>query len=470
MAPNIITPKLMVQPPLDPGFVSPYLWEQAYEKLAQANDEAFTVILDILRPDGTGKRMELLSLPDDASYASTNLFRVERLVKFLLWQVGGSLVRIDGPQAWVEALNKIYADSGSRSFDNVTIGKQVYGEPIRFEKAQLAGISAPKLSSEDIGGHTKGNRIGFDLGGSDRKFAAVVDGEVIFSEETPWSPYFESDPSYQIEGIRDCIERAAKHLPYIDAIGGSAAGIYINNEPRIASLFRGLSEESLENKVRPFFRNFSEEWDGVPFQIANDGDVTALAGAMMCGEGEYLGIAMGTSLACGYVDDERRITSMLNELAFVPVDYQDDGPVDEWSGDAGCGVQYFSQQAVARLAQKAGLSFDKDMGMPIILEEVQKLAEAGDERALQIFQTIGVYLAHTLAHFSQHYAIKHVLLLGRVMSGVGGEWILKLAKEVLAAEFAELAKQIQISIPSDRLRRHGQAIAAASLPSVVVSN
>lgn len=465
MATNIPVQKLKVQPPLDPDFVSPYLWEQAYNKLAQANNGSFSFILDILRPDGTGKRIELISLPDDASYASTNLFRVERLVKFLLWQVGGSLVRVDGPQAWVDALNEIYGDSGPRAFDNVTIGKQVYGESIRFEKAGLAGISAPKLSSEDIGGHTKGNRIGFDLGGSDRKFAAVVDGEVTFSAEIPWSPYFESDPSYQIEGIRDCIERAAKHLPHIDAIGGSAAGIYINNEPRIASLFRGLSDESLENEIRPFFRNFSEEWNGVPFRIANDGDVTALAGAMMCGEGEYLGIAMGTSLACGYVDDERRITTMLNELAFVPVDYQENGPVDEWSKDAGCGVQYFSQQAVARLARRAGLSFANDMGMPTILEEVQKLADSGDERALQVFQTIGVYLAHTLAHFSQHYAMKHVLLLGRVMSGMGGESILKLAKQVLAAEFPELAGQIKISIPDDRLRRHGQAIAAASLPS-----
>lgn len=462
----IEVPREGKKPPLDPDFVSPYLWEKAYLERAQSDPDSYDVIVDILRPDGSGKRIELITLPETEKYASTNLFRIERLVKFLLWQVGGSRVLIDGPQAWVDALIERYGESGARAFDNVTIGEQVYGTALKFEKAELADIVAPGLSSEDIGGHTKGNRIGFDLGGSDRKLAAVVDGKVIFSEEIPWSPYFESDSSYQIEGIRDCIERAAKHLPHIDAIGGSAAGIYINNEPRIASLFRGLSDESLENEVRPFFRNVSQDWDGAPFQIANDGDVTALAGAMMCGEGEYLGIAMGTSLACGYVDRERRITSMLNELAFVPVDYQDDGPIDEWSGDAGCGVQYFSQQAVARLAKKAGLTFDTGMGMPVILEEVQRLAENGDERALQIFQTIGVYLAHTLAHFSQHYAIKHVLLLGRVMSGIGGEWILKLAKEVLASEFAELSDQIQISIPDDRLRRHGQAIAAASLPSI----
>jgi len=380
--------------------------------------------------------------------------------------VGGARVRIDGPQSWVTALAEKYGEMGERSFDNETIGQQVYAERLQFEKARLANAAAPSLTSQDIGGHTEGKRIGFDLGGSDRKCAAVVDGEVVFSEEIAWSPYFESDPAYHIEGIRDSIERAAKYLPKIDAIGGSAAGIYINNEPRIASLFRGLSPQSMENQIRPFFRNFSEEWDGVPFQIANDGDITALAGAMMVGEGEYLGISMGTSLACGYVDGDRRITSMLNELAFVPVDFQENGPLDEWSGDAGCGVQYFSQQAVARLAKKAGLSFDTDMSMPVILEEVQKLAEKGDEQALKIFQTIGVYLGHALAHFSRHYAIKHVLLLGRVMSGAGGETILKLAKEVLEKEFPDLGEQIKLSVPDDRLRRHGQAIAAASLPPV----
>ena len=460
-----ISPRpLKIEPPLDPGFVSPYLWEKAYVEKAGRAPESFNFVLDILRPDGSGKRIEGVSLPETEANAPVNLFRIERLVKFLLWQVGGSVIRIDGPESWVSGLAGIYGANGPRAFDNTTIGQQVYAEPLRFEQVRLAGTEAPALSSQDIGGHTGGNRIGFDLGGSDRKCAAVVDGEVVFSEEVPWSPYFESDPSYQIEGIRHSIELAAKHLPKVDAIGGSAAGIYINNEPRIASLFRGLSPEVLDKTIRPFFRDFGKEQGGVPFQVANDGDVTALAGAMMLGEGDYLGISMGTSMACGYVDNERRITSMLNELAFVPVDFQEAGPVDEWSGDQGCGVQYFSQQAVGRLAVTAGIPVDSKKPLPELLEEIQELAEAGDARAKKVFLTIGVYLAHALALFSEHYAVRHVLLLGRVLSGIGGEWIIEQAKEALAAEFPELAGQIQISVPDDRLRRHGQAIAAASLP------
>jgi len=460
----ISAPTLQILPPLDPHFVSPYLWEQAYLQQARVTPGAFDAHIEVLRPDGSGKRLHCLSLPDTAAYQSANLFRIERLVKFLLWQVGGAHIRIDGPQAWVQVLQAIYGADGERSFDDQIIGQQVYNQALQFEQAQLAGTPAPALSAQDIGGHTAGMRIGFDLGGSDRKCAAVIDGEVVFSEEIPWSPYFETDPAYHIDGIRDSIQRAARHLPQLDAIGGSAAGIYINNQPRIASLFRGLSPEVLDAAIRPFFSHFSQEWGGVPFQIANDGDVTALAGAMQAGQGAYLGISMGTSLACGYVDSERRITSMLNELAFVPVDFQADGPRDEWSGDRGCGVQYFSQQAVARLAPLAGIPVDPAKSMPIILEEVQALADQGDPRAHRVFETIGVYLAHALALFSQHYAIKHVLLLGRVMSGIGGECLLKQANTVLAAEFPELAAQIQLSVPDDRLRRHGQAIAAASLP------
>ncbi len=463
MSSLISLPENRRQPPLDPGFVSPALWEHAYLRLASSNVHSATAIIDILRPDGSGRRLEILSLPENAEFAPVNFFRVERLIKFLLWQTGGCRILIDGPQTWVRALAKMYAVGGVRAFDNDMIGHQVYGQSLHFESAVLANSPAPSLSSQPLGGHIAGHRIGFDLGGSDRKCAAVIDGQVVFSTEIPWAPYFEADPTYHMDGIRESIELAAAHLPQVDAIGGSAAGIYIDNEPRLGSLFRGLSQAAMEQQIRPFFRTLSKAWNSVPWQVANDGDVTALAGSMMAGEGEYLGIAMGTSMACGYVDHDKRITSMLNELAFVPVDFQDRAPADEWSGDSGCGVQYFSQQAVVRLAHCAGIPVSPDQPAAETLEEVQELAAEGDPRARRIFLTIGVYLAHALALFAQHYQLKQVLLLGRVMSGCGGEWIMEQTRETLAQEFSGLAEQIQLSVPDEQLRRHGQAIAAASL-------
>jgi len=194
--------------------------------------------------------------------------------------------------------------------------------------------------------------------------------------------------------------------------------------------------------------------------------VTALAGAMSLNDTGVLGVAMGTSEAAGYCDAGGSITTWLNELAFTPVDYRENGPEDEWAGDEGCGVQYFSQQAVARLIPEAGIEVSDDMGLPDRLEHVQALMADGDSRAAKIYETIGVYLGYSLAWYAEFYEIKHLLLLGRVTSGEGGQIIIRKAEEVLAAEFPELADNISISMPDEKMKRHGQAIAAASLASL----
>ncbi len=327
-------------------------------------------------------------------------------------------------------------------------------------------VPAASDSTLPLGRHLDGCRIGFDLGGSDRKCAAVIDGKVVFSEEVKWDPYFEKDPNYHYEGIIDSLKLAAEHLPQVDAIGGSAAGVYVDNEPRIASLFRGVSESDFAEKVRPMFKNIRREWNNIPFDVVNDGEVTALAGAMSLNDTGVLGVALGTSEAAGYCDATGSITTWLNELAFTPVDYRENGPADEWAGDMGCGVQYFSQQAVARLIPMAGIEVSDDMPLPERLEHVQALMEKGDERAAKIYDTIGVYLGYSLAWYAEFYEIKHLLLLGRVTSGEGGQIIIHKAEEVLAAEFPQLAEQISISMPDEKMKRHGQAIAAASLASL----
>ena len=161
-----------------------------------------------------------------------------------------------------------------------------------------------------------------------------------------------------------------------------------------------------------------------------------------------------------------RITSWLNELAFVPVDYREDGPIDEWSGDRGCGVQYFSQQAVARLAPLAGFEFPIDMPFPEQLASVQQHMEQGDDRARQIFKTIGCYFGYTVAWFQEFYDFRHLLILGRVTSGEGGEIIIERGETILRDEFPELAERVQMTTPDEQFKRHGQAIAAASLPAI----
>ena len=453
-------------PPLERKFAPAALWNRAYRALVVRDPAARPLSVVVSSNGGAVSRHDTRVLSAGHPAAALSLTYVERLVKFLLWQKGGSHVRIAGADEIVAELKRVYSDTGERAFDHRFMGATTYREPFGLEAASLAALPEGRVASLAIGRHLDGCRIGFDLGGSDRKAAAVIDGKVVFSEEITWDPYFQKDPSYHLEGVHDSLRRAAAHLPRVDAIGGSAAGVYVNNEVRVASLFRGVPPDLFDRHVRRMFFTLQERWGGVPFEVANDGEVTALAGSMSLGDGAVLGIAMGTSLAAGYVTPEGGITPWLNELAFAPVDYHPAAPRDEWSGDIGCGVQYFSQQAVGRLAAVAGFTFSVGMPLPEKLIEVQRAMASGDPRARAIYETIGTDFGYAIAHFADHYELRHVLLLGRVSSGAGGEIILDRARAVLRADFPDRAEKIRLHTPDEKDRRHGQAVAAASLPAL----
>jgi predicted NBD/HSP70 family sugar kinase len=253
-------------------------------------------------------------------------------------------------------------------------------------------------------------------------------------------------------------------MPRVDAIGGSSAGILIDNRPMVASLFRGIPPERY-GEIRSLFLRIQEELK-VPLEVINDGDVTALAGSMSLEDTGVLGIAMGSSEAGGYVDASGNILGWLNELSFAPVDYSPDAAPDEWSGDRGCGSTNFSQQAVFYLAPRAGIQIPADLTDAGKLKFVQDKLEAGHPGAVKIWQSMGVYLGYGLAHYADFYDIKHVLILGRCTSGRGGDLILEGANTVLQAEFPGLASRIHIQLPDEKSRRIGQSIAAASLPEI----
>ena len=107
-----------------------------------------------------------------------------------------------------------------------------------------------------------------------------------------------------------------------------------------------------------------------------------------------------------------------------------------------------------------------EMGLPERLKEVQVLMAKGDARAAKIYATIGVYLGYTIPHYADFYDFSHMLILGRVTTGKGGDIILAKAHEVLQREFPELSHKIKLHVPDEKSRRVGQAVAAASLPDV----
>ncbi len=452
-----------VVPDLDPAFRPASLAVRELERAADATGRPLILRIALEQADGSTFAFQRRFLPLDHPHAAANSFFLERLAKFLLWSRGGWRLHVAGPRALVDGLQAHYAGNPAGLFDASIIGGRVYEKPLTVEA--VTELPPERAATQPLGRHWDGCRIGFDLGGSDRKVAAVVEGEPVFTEETVWDPIRQSDPQYHFDGIMDSLKKAAAHLPRVDAIGGSAAGVYVNNRPKVASLFRSVPQELFESRIRNLFFDLKAAWGGIPFEVANDGEVTALAGSMSLGKNAVLGIAMGTSTAAGYVTPDGCITSWLNELAFVPVDYRPEGPRDEWSGDRGVGSQYFSQQVLGRLVPAAGIQTDPTLPLPDKLKLVQKLMAEGDPRARKIYSTVGVYFGYGLAHFASFYDCAHVLVLGRVMTGEGGSIILDRAREVLRTEFPDLAQRLEFHTPDETSKRHGQAVAAASLPA-----
>ena len=460
----LIAPK--VTPVLDPGFRPAVLANRAFAEEAANCDECIPVILALEQSDGSVFHYSAALVPESNPLAAANFRYVERLAKFLLWARGGHTFHWVGPKKIAEQLQQHFDAVATGQFDSDLIGKKVYDRRIRIVPTTLHHLPPERSRTQPLGRHLDGCRIGFDLGGSDRKVAAIQDGKVVFSEEVVWNPYHQPDVQYHLDGILDSLRKAAAHLPRVDAIGGSAAGVYVNNRVKVASLFRGVSADVFEARVKDLFFEVQREMGGVPFEVANDGEVTALAGSMSLGVNGVLGIAMGTSQAAGYVNPAGNITTWLNELAFAPVDYNPTAPKDEWSGDYGVGAQYFSQQAVGRLVAMAGIDIEPDMPLPERLKHVQALMSEGDFRARKIHQTLGTYLGYGIAHYADFYEFEHVLILGRVTSGAGGDIIIEGAREVLREEFPDLSRHIQFHVPNEQDKRHGQAVAAASLPKI----
>ena len=452
-----------VRADLDVTFKPAALFHHGFDAAAR-DAHATPVRLAVEQADGSICRWETAALPEGHALAPLNFLNLERQVKFLLWSRGGCRVYVDAPRALAEALQAHYAGTSVGRFDAEIMGRRIYERPFEVVPTSPGELPDERQRAVPLGRHLDGCRIGFDLGASDRKAAAMIDGQVVFSEEIDWRPATEPNPQWHFDQIMDSLRRAAAHLPRVDAIGGSSAGVYVNNRVKVSSLFRGVPADLFETRVKDLFLELGRAWHGLPFEVANDGEVTALAGSMALEDNAVLGVAMGSSLAGGYVTPTGHITSWLDELAFVPVDYQPNAPADEWSGDVGCGVQYFSQQAVGRLVPQAGISLAAGMPLPDQLKEVQRLMERDDPRAVAIYRTIGVYLGYGAAHFARFYPIRHLLILGRVTTGRGGDVILEQARRVLDVEFPDLASRLAFHMPDETSRRHGQAIAAASLP------
>jgi predicted NBD/HSP70 family sugar kinase len=460
---DMLQTSIKINQSIDPQFIPMSLKNKTWNELLKNKRDKIEIHLGIMDNFENFNALHRFIFPEESKYLFDNSLFVEKLIKSMLWIYGGIKVYLDIPTRIFKEMSSLFSIKGKYAFD-INFMKKVY--EMEFELIHIKVTDFPKIKSQKkiVESNLRGNIIGFDAGGSDRKVSAIKNGNVIFSDETIWHPKLNSNPQYHYDGILDSMRKASHYLETIDGIGVSSAGIYQNNEVKVASLFMSVPETEFEPMVKNIYKNIAKELNA-PIEVANDGDVTALSGALTYNKYPILGIAMGTSQAAGYIDSDKAIRGWLNELAFVPLDYHPNQDVDPWSKDIGTGVNYLSQDAVIRLAKIIGIEIDEKLSPAEKLSYMQEKLQQNDLKAKTVFENIGVYLGFAIAYYLDFYDFHDVLILGRVTSKKAGDIIKEQADAILKEYFNN--EQITIHLPDEKLRRVGQSIASASLIKII---
>merc|ERR1712232_1065998 len=304
------------------------------------------------------------------------------------------------------------------------------------------------------------------------------------SAETEWD-VTNPDPDYHFNAIIAAMKETAKKLPKIEAIGGSATGtISGDNEATWCDIFPNVPKDVYKAKVVDIFKRIAKEMAGdVPLKVINDGEVTALAAVQKINHGNVMGISMGSSEGGGYANADGNLIGWINELCYIRLDLNPRAPTDPWSKGAHTGLShmYLGQRGATKLAHKAGVKVPPEQKYPHkdmctikhenhaqclkLIQEAMKDPET-EPKTKELYETVGVYLGYALAQYCEFYKIDHVMILGRVSKGKGGDLMLDTAKKVLAEEFAGQGDHIQFHTADDHFKAVGQCIAAAALPTL----
>merc|ERR1712241_1183571 len=400
--------------------------------------------------------------------------------------MGAHELLLCGPAKLCETLRQAYSVGGAYEFE-VTSMPNVCGTPSKpFEVKILASASelqSNKDSPQVCGKDASGCRLAFDLGKSDIKTVAVQDNKVLSSKETEWD-VTNPDPEYHFAAIMDAMKNTAAKLPKIEAIGGSATGtVSADNEATWCDIFPNVPPDVYKAKVVDIFKRLAKEMAGdVPLKVINDGEVTALAAVQKIEAGNVMGISMGSSEGAGYANADGNLMGWINELCHVRLDLNPNAPVDPWTKGAHTGIShmYLGQRGATKLAACGGVEGPDEYMYPNpamctikhenhaqCLKLIQKAMTepAKEAQCSLIYETVGVYLGYALAQYCEFYQIDHLMILGRVSKGKGGDLMLETAKKVLEVEFPEYAG-IQFHTADDHFKAVGQCIAAAALPEI----
>jgi len=470
-----------VPAPLDPNFSPVILGKRQY--LEAAKDCVDKLDWALIRADGVG-RYTLPVFPEGHEDIEASIFLAGVLIQEMLWQRSGSELLLAGPPAVCEAVAKMFADGGAYEFEAKSM-PNVCGNPSVPFLVRLAAIEElpeTKDTPQVCGKEANGCRLAFDLGKSDIKVVAVKDNEVLYSKETEWD-VTNPDPQYHYDAIKAAMQLGKDALPHIDAIGGSATGTVSGaNEATWCDIFPNVPPDVYKEKVVDIFVRLAKDLAGdVPLKVINDGEVTALAAVQKIGRGSVMGISMGSSEGGGYANEDGNLLGWINELCYIKLDLNPLAPHDPWSKGAHSGLShmYLGQRGATKLAAKAGVQGPEEQMYPHpdmctirhenhaqCLKLIQKAMASpeSEKQARKLYETVGVYLGYGLAQYCEFYKIEHVMILGRVSKGAGGDLMLSVAKKVLETEFPEYAG-ITFHTADDHFKAVGQCIAAAALPT-----
>jgi predicted NBD/HSP70 family sugar kinase len=477
----LVKPK--IEAPLDKGFRPLVLGKKKYLEAAKECTDKLDWAL--IRSDGVA-RYTLPCFPEKSKDCGASIYLAGVLIQEMLWQRSASELQLCGPARVVKALSKMYAKDGPYEFEALSM-PNVCGHADTPFKVSIVekvedlpeGKDAPQVCGKDA----TGCRLAFDLGKSDIKTVAVKDNEVVYSKEEEWD-VTNVDPQYHFDKIVAELNKAKATLPKVDAVGGSATGtVSDKNEATWCDIFPNVPTDVYKEKVVDIFVRMAKEVAGdVPLKVINDGEVTALAAYQKIKAGNIMGISMGSSEGGGYCNKDGNLMGWINELCYIKLDLNPNAVTDPWTKGAHRGIShmYLGQRGATKLAAKGGVEVPAEQKYPHkemctikhenhaqclkLIQEAMKDPEK-EPKVKQIYETVGVYLGYALAQYTEFYSIDHVMILGRVSKGAGGDLMLETAKKVLEEEFPEIPK-ITFHTADDHFKAVGQCIAAAALPEL----
>merc|ERR1712086_940265 len=470
--------------PLDPNFSPVILTKRQYLAAVKAAKCEDKLQWALLRSDGCG-RYSLPVFAADSWDAPASTYMAGVLIQEMIWQRSAHTLLLSGPAAMCEELVAAFSVDGQYSFE-VSSMPNVCGtpaEPFTVRVVDAAEMPEDVDTPQVCGKDADGCRLAFDLGKSDIKTVAVQDNKVLSSKETEWD-VTNPDPQYHYDAIIAAMKETAAVLPRIDAIGGSATGTVSGaNEATWCDIFPNVPQDVYKEKVVDIFVRIAKELAGdVPLKVINDGEVTALAAVTKIKAGKVLGISMGSSEGGGYANADGNLMGWINELCYIRLDLNPMAPSDPWTKGSHSGIShmYLGQRGATKLASAGGIEGPEEQMYPnpamctikhenhaqcLKLIQAAMNDPAKEPRARLIYETVGVYLGYGLAQYTEFYEIDHIMILGRVSKGTGGDIMLAKAKEVLETEFPDLPA-ITFHTADDHFKAVGQCIAAAALSEI----